>query len=190
MTVLVDEAVWPWRGDRWAHLVSDESIEELHEFASRLGLRRMSFQGDHYDVRASTREEAVLMGAEEVVGRDLVRRLRASGLRLAAGARPGRWERVAAWPPAGLMPDVAGCVPMPIVDALAACVVADWATAAATAYRRTGQAALVVEGPGGLGLVGSPPGPVEASCDGGRLVEMLAPTGAHGQSGHGVGSLR
>ena len=48
MAVLVDEAVWPWRGARWAHLVSDDSVDELHAFARRLGLRRMAFQGDHY----------------------------------------------------------------------------------------------------------------------------------------------
>ena len=29
MTVLVDAAVWEWRGARWAHLVSDESYDEL-----------------------------------------------------------------------------------------------------------------------------------------------------------------
>ena len=33
--ILVDPAVWPWRGRRWAHLVSDHSIDELHDFAAR-----------------------------------------------------------------------------------------------------------------------------------------------------------
>ena len=47
MTVLVDAAVWEWRGARWAHLVSDESYDELHEFAQLLGKRRLGFQGDH-----------------------------------------------------------------------------------------------------------------------------------------------
>ena len=37
---MVDEATWPFRGDLWAHLVSDESFDELHQFAQRLGLRR------------------------------------------------------------------------------------------------------------------------------------------------------
>ena len=50
MTVLVDAAVWKWQGARWAHLVSDESFDELHEFAQRIGKRRLGFQGDHYDV--------------------------------------------------------------------------------------------------------------------------------------------
>ena len=94
MAVLVDEAVWPWRGARWAHLVSDESVAELHAFADRLGLRRMSFQGDHYDVPESVRDRALALGAEPVRGRDLVRRLRGAGLRLAAPERPGAWEAV------------------------------------------------------------------------------------------------
>ena len=71
-------------------MVSDESIAELHAFADRLGLRRMSFQGDHYDVPESVRDRALALGAEPVRGRDLVRRLRGAGLRLAAPKGPGR----------------------------------------------------------------------------------------------------
>jgi hypothetical protein len=86
MAVLVDHAVWPWRGRRWAHLVSDLSYDELHEFAGRLGLPRRAFQGDHYDIPADLRLEALALGAEAVDGRQLVVRLRAAGLR----RRPGR----------------------------------------------------------------------------------------------------
>jgi hypothetical protein len=28
----------------WCHMVSDESLEELHEFAATIGLRRKAFQ--------------------------------------------------------------------------------------------------------------------------------------------------
>jgi Protein of unknown function (DUF4031) len=87
MTILVDQAVWPWRGRRWAHLVSDDSYDELHAFAGRLGIPRRAFQGDHYDIHAEMRVAAIKMGAEAVDARILVRRLRESGLRL---ARPGR----------------------------------------------------------------------------------------------------
>ena len=86
MTVLVDPAVWPWRGDRWAHLVSDESYEELHAFAARLGIPRRAFQGDHYDIPAHLRGTAVELGAEPVAARELLRRLKAAGLR----RRPAR----------------------------------------------------------------------------------------------------
>ena len=81
MAVLVDEAIWRWRGQLWAHLVSDHSYEELHDFAGRLGLRRTWFQGDHYDIPAHVRLQAIALGAEAVPARVLLRRLQAAGLR-------------------------------------------------------------------------------------------------------------
>ena len=88
----MDEATWPFRGDRWAHLVSDESFDELHRFAQQLGLRRLSFQGDHYDVPSALRVDAIRHGAVPVTGRDLVRRLRGAGLRRPGSGQP--WTRV------------------------------------------------------------------------------------------------
>ena len=82
MAILVDGAVWPWRGRRWAHLVSDESYDELHEFAKRLGIPRRAFQGDHYDIPDYLHHKAIELGAELVDGRVLARRLRAAGLRI------------------------------------------------------------------------------------------------------------
>jgi hypothetical protein len=79
--ILVDPAVWPWRGRRWAHLVSDQSYEELHEFAERLGIPRRAFQGDHYDIPAEMRDEALALGAAPVSAREVVKRLQQSGLR-------------------------------------------------------------------------------------------------------------
>ncbi len=84
MTIVVDDARWPWRGRLWAHLASDASLDELHRFADDLGLRREWFQGDHYDVPAEVRDHALSLGAVPVDSRDLVLRLRAAGLR-----RPG-----------------------------------------------------------------------------------------------------
>jgi hypothetical protein len=65
----------------WSHLVSDTSYDELHAFAERLGIPRRAFQGDHYDLPAEMRSSAVALGAEDVTGRELIRRLLASGLR-------------------------------------------------------------------------------------------------------------
>jgi len=79
--ILVDAAIWPWRGHRWAHLVSDTALDELHEFAAGLGVRRAAFQGDHYDIDERRRARAVARGAHPVEGRELVRRLGAAGLR-------------------------------------------------------------------------------------------------------------
>ena len=85
MTILVDRAIWPWRGRKWAHLVSDESYDELHAFAARLEIPRRAFQGDHYDIPEDFRLRALELGAQPVDARDLVRRLRAAGLRKRAG---------------------------------------------------------------------------------------------------------
>lgn len=82
MTVLVDPAVWPWRDRRWAHLVSDESYDELHIMAGALGIPRRAFQGDHYDVPSDYRERAIALGAAPVSSRELIRRLIDSGLRV------------------------------------------------------------------------------------------------------------
>ena len=92
MTVLVDDATWSWQGRRWAHLVSDESLDELHELAQAIGLRRLGFQGDHYDVDVVDRDRAIERGASAVGSRELVRRLRDAGLRR-ADTKP-RWWRV------------------------------------------------------------------------------------------------
>lgn len=81
---------------RWAHLVSDRSYEELHDFARRLGKRRLGFQGDHYDIDEIDRDRAIDLGAELVDSRDLVRRLRRAGLRNRAG-KP-TWQRIGEWP--------------------------------------------------------------------------------------------
>jgi len=181
VAVLVDEAVWPWRGARWAHLVSDESVAELHAFAQRLGLRRMSFQGDHYDVPADVRERALALGAEAVGGRDLVRRLRAAGLRLGPSERPGRWEESWRWVPTGGRPAPNGGVPDPLADALGS-VEADWGSAEVVAYERpfgpVDEAVVVVEAAGGLVAVGRAPDAVEVRWLADRRVELLLRTPA------------
>ena len=90
MSVLVDDAVWPWHGDRWAHLASDASVDELHAFANDLGVRRLAFQDDHYDVSSALRDAAVARGAIPVTSRALVAALRVSGLRVRG--RRVRWR--------------------------------------------------------------------------------------------------
>ena len=87
MTILIDEARWWFRGRRWCHLVSDHSLDELHAFAARHGIPRRGFQGDHYDVPEEMRPELIAGGAHVVESRQLVRRLRAAGLRLTPAQR-------------------------------------------------------------------------------------------------------
>lgn len=90
MAILIDDARWWFKGRRWCHLVSDESYAELHEFADRVGIPRRGFQGDHYDVPEEYRGELIAAGATVVESRELVRRLRAAGLRLSPAQRRAR----------------------------------------------------------------------------------------------------
>lgn len=90
MTILIDAPRWWWRGRRWSHLVSDESIDELEEFARGVGIPERGFQGDHYDIPEEYLEEMLEAGAELIDSRELVRRLRAAGLRLSPTDRRAR----------------------------------------------------------------------------------------------------
>ncbi|RCG24041.1 DUF4031 domain-containing protein [Sphaerisporangium album] len=82
MTVLIDPPNWPGpRGLYWSHLVSDSSLDELHDFAARLGSPRRAFDRDHYDVPETVYARAIELGAEAVSSQTLVKRLVAAGLR-------------------------------------------------------------------------------------------------------------
>ncbi len=81
MAILIDEPIWPFRGERWAHLVSDESYEELHQFAGSIGIPKLSFQDDHYDIPKHMWQIAVNAGAIPTDPRVLVRKLKNAGLR-------------------------------------------------------------------------------------------------------------
>ncbi|WP_308220949.1 DUF4031 domain-containing protein [Micromonospora phytophila] len=92
----LDRPGWPWRGRLWSHLISDVSQAELHAFAEMLGAPRRGFDRDHYDIPAERFAMAVWLGARVVPSRDLVRLLRAAGLRrpkhlagAVPAARPG-----------------------------------------------------------------------------------------------------
>lgn len=87
MTVRIDEPRWHHRGRVWCHLVSDESLDELHAFAAMVGIPRRGFHGDHYDVPEEYYGEMVEHGAVPTPSRDIVRALRAAGLRLTPAQR-------------------------------------------------------------------------------------------------------
>ncbi|WMR31055.1 DUF4031 domain-containing protein [Metapseudomonas otitidis] len=67
MTVYVDNARIKWANRLWCHLVAD-SLEELHDFAFKLGLKRSWYQGSasypHYDITTSSRLIALSIGAQ------------------------------------------------------------------------------------------------------------------------------
>jgi hypothetical protein len=87
MAILIDEARWWHRGRRWCHLVSDVSLDELHEFADGNRIPRRGFQGDHYDIPEELRPDLITAGAQVVSSRELLRRLRRAGLRLTPNQR-------------------------------------------------------------------------------------------------------
>jgi hypothetical protein len=121
--LLIDTPRWPAHGRLWAHLVSDTSIEELHDFAAAQGLPRRSFEGDHYDVPAERHAQVVASGALLVDGRSLVQALQRSGLR-----RPKlKGERVLASRPhgEGRLDVVAGAHPQPGADGVLLVVLRD-----------------------------------------------------------------
>jgi hypothetical protein len=106
--LLIDPPLWTAHGRLWSHLVSDTSLEELHEFASRVGIPRRAFEGDHYDVPEERYAECVALGAVESAPREVVRALQRSGLR----AQKRKHEKVihqyldAPWLPPGSRADV------------------------------------------------------------------------------------
>jgi len=85
--ILLDPPLWPRHERLWSHLVSDSSLDELHAFAARAGIPPRAFDLDHYDVPDERYDELVALGAVPVGTRELVRRLRASGLRVRARDR-------------------------------------------------------------------------------------------------------
>ncbi|RYG38386.1 MAG: DUF4031 domain-containing protein [Burkholderiales bacterium] len=85
MAVYVDREQIPWRGKLWCHLVAD-SLDELHAFASALGLKRSWFQDrasyPHYDVTMSMRERALKRGALSVGKTEMLKSARKLKLEL------------------------------------------------------------------------------------------------------------
>ena len=88
--MLLDPPLWPKHGTMWGHLVSDSSLEELHAFARAAGIPERAFDLDHYDVPVERIDALVELGAVQVSTRELVRRLRASGLRVTSAERHER----------------------------------------------------------------------------------------------------
>lgn len=88
VTVLIDPPRWPAHGRVWAHLVSDVSHAELHEFARANAIPERGFDHDHYDVPGDRYQTLIDAGAVPVDSRELLRRIGAAGLR-----RPKRDRR-------------------------------------------------------------------------------------------------
>lgn len=95
--LLLDRPRWPAHGTLFAHLVSDTSLAELHRFARGAGLQLRAFDHDHYDVSAADHARLVGLGAALVAEKELVRRLRSSGLRVRPRERTPSPRAVRPW---------------------------------------------------------------------------------------------
>lgn len=66
MAVYVDSVFIPFRRMLMCHMIAD-TLEELHEMAEKIGMRREWFQASasfpHYDVAKGRREDAIRFGA-------------------------------------------------------------------------------------------------------------------------------
>lgn len=80
MTVYVDSLMnhgWKMRGHsvKNCHMFTDGNIEELHQMAEAIGMKRSWFQDKripHYDLREVRRNDAIKNGAVEVNRREAV----------------------------------------------------------------------------------------------------------------------
>lgn len=93
MTVFADTPRWPRHGMLWGHLISDTSLEELHEVAARAGLPPRSFDLDHYDWPTSAGGALREVEVQFVGDRELTRILLSSGLRVKLLDRPAARAR-------------------------------------------------------------------------------------------------
>lgn len=105
MTIFIDPLFhWPGpisraarsrgHGAVWCHLMTDElSLENLHQFATRIRLKREWFQNrrgmPHYDLTPGAQERALSAGAVEVLSTQLIRLCRRSGLTRVANIKRG-----------------------------------------------------------------------------------------------------
>ncbi|MFJ2620913.1 DUF4031 domain-containing protein [Glutamicibacter sp. NPDC087344] len=94
MSILIDPPSWPAHGTVFSHLVSDATLDELHDFARSHQIPERAFDRDHYDVPLERYPELVAGGAREVSASELVRALIVSGLRIPAKYRPEKLDRV------------------------------------------------------------------------------------------------
>jgi len=78
MAVYVDRARHKFQRMIMCHMMAD-TLEELHDMAERIGMRREWFQpksSPHYDVCLMRREKAIELGAIEADRKTIVRLIR------------------------------------------------------------------------------------------------------------------
>lgn len=98
MTVYVDDLIEYKKGINtrglsgvWCHMMTDGDIDELHNMAQAIKLKREWFQDDamhnhpHYDLSETKRAAAIWLGAKPVSGAEMVKRCSALFKRITGG---------------------------------------------------------------------------------------------------------
>lgn len=74
---------WPYRNMIMFHMATDGDLEELHQMADKIGIKRKWFQNKnegtiyhdpHYDICKSKKELAIKHGAIEIDDRELIKK--------------------------------------------------------------------------------------------------------------------
>lgn len=104
---------WPFTSG--CHLFAD-SLEELHAFAASIGMKRIWFQSQarlpHYDLNARRRAQALELGAKEIDGREISKRIRAArGIQEKRSISQDEWRGCYSGSWKGLITDEAFCHP-------------------------------------------------------------------------------
>ncbi len=74
-------------GRQSCHMACDGNLDELHQFAARIGLKRAWFQNSsipHYDLTPNRRAIAIAAGAVAITSQELIRHWRESQEAVAA----------------------------------------------------------------------------------------------------------
>jgi len=71
--IYVDDMAIKKNAKVWYHLMSNENNDEIHTFAARLGLKRIWYHVDHYDLVQSKYQQAVIFGAMPISAKEMVK---------------------------------------------------------------------------------------------------------------------
>lgn len=99
--IWMNESLQPTGATGFGHMISDESLWELHDFAAGIGLGAKAFDHDRYTLPKGFLRPALEHGARPVGEDELAARLAGSGLGMPSSARrpvPSDRELLERWP--------------------------------------------------------------------------------------------
>ncbi len=73
--IIISESIFQYKGRKTFHLSSTESLDELFEFANKIGLRHEWFQDKrfpHFDIFGNKIDIARVSGAKEISSKEFI----------------------------------------------------------------------------------------------------------------------